>query len=322
MDLDYYKRFLDAYVFKKTSHLDFWHGTPELNSKASKNEISQYYMPFRKKATYKSFLDENGVPLLNYGGNIGKQYNPIAIAQYGLGNFNLYKQTGNQIFKKKATIQANWMVENLIENDKGIPVWMHNFDWNYVEKLKAPWYSGLAQGQGISLLVRIYKETKDKKYRDTVEKAFISLKTEVTNGGVLLTDKEGNIWIEEYLVSTPSHVLNGFIWALFGVYDYFLLFKEKDTKELFDGFVETLIKNLTQYDLGYWSLYDLSDDGLRNIASHFYHQLHIVQLNIMYNLTEIDFFKECADKWNGYWNNTAYKYKALIKKGLFKLKKC
>jgi len=322
MDLDYYKRFLDAYVFKKTSHLDFWHGTPELNSKASKNEISQYYMPFRKKAEYNSFFDKNGVPLLNYRGNIGKQYNPIAIAQYGLGNSNLYKQTGNEIFKQKAIVQADWMVDNLIKNKKGIPVWMHKFDWNYVEKLKAPWYSGLAQGQGISLLIRIYKLTKDKKYRDTAEKAFLSIKTEVADGGVTFTDKDENIWIEEYLVETPTHVLNGFMWALFGVYDYLLLSEEKEVKRLFDRFVETLIKNLTQYDLGYWSLYDLSNDGLRNIASHFYHRLHIVQLNIMYYLTSINTFKEYADKWDRYWNNTVCKYKALIKKGLFKIKKC
>lgn len=322
MDLDYYKRFLEAYVFKKPSHLDFWHDTPEANYKTKKNKLSYYYMPFKRKAEYDSFFDENGVPLLNYGGKIGKQYNPIAIAQYGLGNFNLYKQTGSVTFKEKALTQANWLVENLIKNDKAIPVWMHNFDWNYVKKLKAPWYSGLAQGQGISLLVRVFKLTGDEKYRDTAEKAFISLKTEVADGGVISTDEERNIWIEEYLITPPSHVLNGFIWALFGIYDYFLLFKEKNVKELFDSFVETLIKNLNNYDIGYWSLYDLSNDGLKNIASNFYHQLHIVQLNIMHYLTGIDIFEKYADKWHEYWNNTLFRYKALVKKGLFKLKKC
>lgn len=322
MELDYYKRFLNAYVFKRPSHLDFWHGMPEVNSKAEKDKLSYYYMPFIKKAEYDSFLDGNGVPLLNYGGKIGKQYNPIAIAQYGLGNFNLYKQTGDKTFKEKTLIQANWLVENLIKNDKGIPVWMHNFDWNYVEKLKAPWYSGLAQGQGISLLVRVFKLTGDKKYIDTAEDALISLKTEVVEGGVIYTDEKGNMWIEEYLVTPPSHVLNGFIWALFGVYDYFLLYREKNIRELFDGFVETLIKNLNQYDIGYWSLYDLSNNGLKNIASHFYHQLHIVQLNIMYYLTGIDIFEKYANKWNSYWGNTLYRYRALVKKSLFKLKKC
>jgi len=319
MDFDYYKRFLSAYVFKKPSHLDFWHGTPEINFKAEKNKLSYYYMPFRKKAEYDSFFDGDDVPLLNYGGKIGKQYNPIAIAQYGLGNFNLYKQTGDDKFKNKALIQANWLIENLIENDKGIPVWMHDFDWNYVEKLMAPWYSGLAQGQGISFLVRAFEMTGNKKYRDAAEKAFISLKTEVKDGGVISIDKEGNMWIEEYLVNPPSHVLNGFIWALFGVYDYFLFNKEKKVKELFDGFVETLIKNLNQYDIGYWSLYDLSEKKKKNLASPFYHNLHIVQLEILYRISNINVFEKYSQKWKSYRSKPTNRTKALILKGIFKI---
>ena len=33
-----------------------------------------------------------------------------------------------------------------------------------------PWYSGLAQGQGLSVLCRAYKETKDPKYLKSLEK--------------------------------------------------------------------------------------------------------------------------------------------------------
>jgi heparosan-N-sulfate-glucuronate 5-epimerase len=320
MELDYYRRFLNAYVFKKPSHLDFWHGTPEVNSKAKKNKLSYYYMPFRQKAEYDSFFDENGVPLLNYGGKIGKQYNPIAVAQYGLGNFNLYKQTGNETLKRKALIQASWLVENLIENDKGIPVWMHNFDWNYVEKLKAPWYSGLAQGQGISLLVRIFKLTGDKKYRDTSEKAFISLTTEVEDGGVISADKEGNIWIEEYLVTPPSHILNGFIWALFGVYDFYLLTKTESVRTLFEEFIKTIEKNLYKFDTSFWSLYDLSGKNEKNLASPFYHNLHIVQLEILYKITDMEIFRKYSQKWKLYREKLTNRTRALVQKGLFKIR--
>ena len=36
------------------------------------------------------------------------------------------------------------------------------------------------------------------------------------------TDEHGNLWFEEYIVSPPTHILNGFMWAAWGVYDYFL----------------------------------------------------------------------------------------------------
>ena len=48
----------------------------------------QYFMRFRGKAHYAGPFDAGGIPLLDYRGHIGRQYNPIAIAHYGLARFN------------------------------------------------------------------------------------------------------------------------------------------------------------------------------------------------------------------------------------------
>jgi len=53
-------------------------------------------MPFIAKADYPGFYDDKGIPMLDYHGTVGLQYNPIAIAQYGLGNYNLYYRTGEK----------------------------------------------------------------------------------------------------------------------------------------------------------------------------------------------------------------------------------
>ena len=322
MELDYYKRLLDVYILQKKSHITFWHCAPEVNEELNKNEIAQYYMPFISKAKYNAFFDDMGVPLLNYRGTTGLQYNPIAIAQYGLGNYNLFLRTKEKKYKKKAIMSANWLVDNLKNNPKGIPVWMHNFDWRYIATLKAPWYSGLSQGQGISLLLRTYKLTKDEKYLESGKKAFISLQKLVDEGGVLSIDDHGNKWIEEYLVNPPSHVLNGFLWALFGVYDYFLFTEDKNIKNLFEDFLKTIKDNLYKYDIGFWTLYDLSNSNIKNIASYFYQKLHIVQLKILSKITEDDSFLEWAIKWEKYWENPSYRKKALFRKFLFKVRRC
>ena len=52
---------------------------------------------------------------------------------------------------------------------------MHHFNFEYRDTLMAPWYSGLAQGQGISVLIRAYKETGDQKYAKAIKDAFASL---------------------------------------------------------------------------------------------------------------------------------------------------
>jgi hypothetical protein len=293
---------------------------PETNKNATFDKLGQYYMPFRYKAKYNGLFDKNGIPLLDYHGNIGAQYNPIAISQYGLAHYNIFKVTGNKKNKEIALRQADWLTRNLVSNSKDIWVWMHNFDWRYVETLKAPWYSGLAQGQGISLLTRIYKQTGDSKYREAAEKAFISLKTEVKDGGVIFTDENGNPWIEEYIVSPPSHILNGFMWALFGIYDYYLLTEDEKIKKSFDSFINTLKLNLSKFDTGFWSLYDLTSGG-KNLTSPFYHILHLAQLEILYIISKERVFEEWKKKWDHYLMSPTKKGRALLQKVLFKVRR-
>jgi len=309
--INYWQRIFSAY-FGKNSHLSFWHGLPQINPVASFDKLGQYYMLFKYKADYARPFDSNGIPLLDYRGKIGKQYNPIAIAQYGLGHYN----RGNLEIAKK---QADWLVDNLEQNKQGVLVWMHNFDWEYRDKLKAPWHSALAQGNGISLLVRVYLGTNNKKYLETAKKAFESLLVPVETGGVLCVDKNNNFWLEETIIEPPTHILNGFFWTLFGVWDYWLLTKEVKAKELFDKCVKTLKNNLKDFDAGFWSLYEQSGTKMRMLASTFYHKLHIVQLKILYKITGEKIFQEYAEKWEQYQRNWFYKRFALIYKIIFKI---
>ena len=316
---NYLKRVYQAYLSGEDSQLTFWHGTPEVNQEAAPDQLGQYYMPFTVKAGYAAHLDGQGIPLLDYHGAIGLQYNPIAIAQYGLGNYNLFLQTGQEEHRLKFTRTADWLLANLTNNSHGVPVWMHHFNFEYQEGLYAPWYSGLAQGQGISVLLRAYQLTRNEEYLKAAEKAFLSFQLPVREGGVIIRDENGYLWIEEYLVSPPTHVLNGFIWALWGVYDYSLLTKDRKAEDIYQAAVKTLIDNLYRYDNGYWSLYDLSLLRLRMIASPFYHRLHIVQLKVMYNLTGEEVFRKFADRWESYQERIVNRWRAFIVKMIFKV---
>ena len=220
--LSYYRRIASAYLVGGSSHLTFWHETPAENPNASSTELGEYYMLFAEKADYAGLYDSAGIPQLDYRGAIGPQHNPIAIAQYGLGNYNLFRRTDSPERRQKFLKTANWLVDHLEANPHGLFVWNHYFDWEYRDTLRSPWYSGLAQGQGISLLVRAHKESADPRYLDAAQKALAAFYRPLTEGGVAFTDDQGDIWFEEYIVSPPTHILNGFIWAAWGVYDYFL----------------------------------------------------------------------------------------------------
>lgn len=317
--LQYYRRIFSAYIAGGTSQLTFWHEIPEVNQRFTSDSLGEYYMVFSSKADYAGPFDNAGIPLLDYRGALGRQYNPIAIAQYGLGNYNLFSRTGDRARRVKFMKVADWLVSTLTPNSAGLQVWMHNFDWDYRDRLSAPWYSGLAQGQGISVLLRAHQLSRDSRYLDAAKRAFQSFTVDVSQGGVACYDEQGYLWFEEYIVAPPTHILNGFLWALWGVYDYVLATADVRARELFDSAVRTLLDRLKDFDTGFWSLYEQSGTRLRMIASPFYHSLHIVQLRVMENLTGNRLFTQFADRWDSYRLSRMKRTRAVVQKAIFKL---
>jgi len=185
--------------------------------------------------------------------------------------------------------------------------------------LESAWYSGLAQGQGVSLLVRAFQQTGNPVYLEAADRAFTSFSKFTLQGGVAFKDDQGNLWFEEYIVSPPTHILNGFIWASWGIYDYFLATQNDSARGLFTAVVATIRQNLERYDLGFWSLYEQAGTRLPMLASPFYHRLHIVQLRVMHMLTGDNIFADYADRWESYTHSIANRTRALCYKGAFKL---
>ena len=317
--LKYYRRILSAYLFPGTSQLSFWHDVPRINPNARIHQLGEYYMPFVEKADYSGQYDSAGIPLLDYHGDIGLRHNPIAIAQWGLGNCNLFLRTHDEARKKKLLSASDWLCSHLEQNGSGVWVWNHDFDWEYRTPLKAPWYSALAQGQGMSLLVRAYHTSGSSKYLEAAGRAFESFLQSTGDGGITFTDERGDLWFEEYIVSPPTHILNGFIWAAWGVHDYYLATKNRSAEELFEKAVHTLEANLDRYDLGFWSLYEQSGTRLPMVASPFYHRLHVVQLRVMHLLTGNEVFARYAERWQAYATSRTKRTRALCYKSAFKL---
>ena len=315
---NYYRRTTSAYFGCGASQLTFWHDNPRPSDNIQAGQLGAYYMSFTQKSDY-TYLDMNGIPLLDYRGALGPQYNPIAIAQYGLGNFNQWITNGSDDRFARFLRVSDWLVNQLEPNHAGFDVWMHKFDWDYRETLKAPWYSALAQGQGISVMVRAFHATKKHIYLDAARRAFRSFQADVRDGGVVFTDQNGNTWFEEYIVDPPTHILNGFIWASWGICDYALLTADSAASELFARAITTLERALERFDIGYWSLYELSETLLPMLASPFYHSLHITQLQVMYRLTGLPVFRKYAERWDSYRNSLWRRRAALVGKAVFKL---
>jgi heparosan-N-sulfate-glucuronate 5-epimerase len=314
----YLQRVASAYLGSAPSQLTFWHESPETNERAFAEPLGEYYQCFFTKADYDAHADADGVPMLDYHGHVGLQYNPIAIAQWGLGNWNLWRRTGDAARRARWGLAADWLVDRLAPNAHGLPVWKHEFNWEYRDTLRAGWYSALAQGQGLSLLCRAHRATGERRYLDAAHAAFRVLTVPVGEGGVLIREDADGAWLEEAVVSPPTHILNGFLWTIWGVRDYAIGGEAPPASALLAACIRTLERNLLTFDCGFWSLYEQSGTRLPMLASPFYHELHVNQLAITARLLDRPGLAEWSAHWAGYARNPWCRRRAFAQKALFK----
>lgn len=271
----------------------------------SKTDIRGYYNDLTEKVTKDKNVDALNIPKFKIE-NGAEVIFPIAVFQYGLGAYDLYLLKGEVCFLEKFKLMADWTLNN--QEEKGS--W-NNFFYIYPD---AP-YSAMAQGEGISLLVRAYIHYSDSRYLDAAKKAVEFMLTPVESGGTTLY-KNNDIFLQE--VTNKSTILNGWIFALFGLYDFIKLEGKEQSQlvNVFNRSLNTLKKHLYCFDNGYWSLYNI--DG-SIITSQFYHKLHIAQIFALYDLFDIKEFQQYYNKWKRYQDNWINRNRAFILKAYQKL---
>lgn len=276
-----------------------------------------YYLEFAPKADYAGPFDSLGVPMTDYGPSVGIRYYPINIAQYGLGHCSLWLKVGGRYHANEVEKIADWLCANQEPYLGHNGYWLTHFDWLGI---KSPWPSGMAQGQGISFLLRARKTIEDDgRYLESAYRAAQVMRVNVAAGGVRRRVGNGCIF-EEAPTTPPSSVLNGHIFALWGLIDL-----QRAGVNGFEGLaaegIAGLVETIDKYDMGYWSRYDLSSARLDNPASAFYHELHIRQLRMTADLVGEPYLRSVADRWQGYQDDFRYRMQALVGKIVHKLVK-
>ena len=271
-----------------------------LGSTRAPENLGCYYLDLSGARTlvegdYHGKRDEHGVPLNDFRAQ-GYFYNVITISQYALAlHDEIAKRGATPELREKFQAQMDAIVANV--EAEGEWAGFFRAGWNnpkYAE-LRAPWVSALAQGNGISALLRGYAWNGDARLLECATAMFEALERPMSAGGATMTDENGHFWLEEYPMNPPSHVLNGFIFALWGVLDYARATGNSRAWQWWDAGGETLRARLKDYDCGFWSVYDLSH---RELANHYYqNNIHIPQLEAMGILTGENFYTHYAQRW-------------------------
>ncbi|AKB29154.1 D-glucuronyl C5-epimerase [Methanosarcina siciliae T4/M] len=265
---------------------------------SEKQMFRNIYYPIMGNSVSNVVINESGIPMIDYGYSneiyVGKQINPVLISQQAL-YYEYEYQRGNESCKKLFLNNANYLVESAVQYNN-YTLWQYNFPWPPYN-LTSPWVSAMAQGQGVQALIKAYNMTGEDKYLNSARLALNSFYIDVENGGVTYKDRNG-WWYEEYVTGTDvqPRVLNGMIFSLFGIYEYYRITGDEDAKFLFDQGIISLKNNLYKYDSGDWTHYD----AIGNKAGISYNKVHINQMLQLYEITGDSFFKEYYEKFNKY----------------------
>lgn len=252
----------------------------------------RYYINESTEPQTCALKDDKGVILHDFRGALN--YHPIVISQFALKNLDVYRRTKNPKALRSVEIQSNKLSQMALKIDSTLLFpYSFNYPFNEKDKMKAPWYSGMSQGTALSLYSRLFELTLDSSYLNQAKLVFNSFSRFKSNSEIWFccVDKNENLWIEEYPHALPSHVLNGMIFSLFGLYDYYLISNDGEALQLIKGCLLTLSENMNKFrEENTMSYYCLKYD----VRNYNYQRIHIDQFKQLYKMTGNTSFNEFA----------------------------
>ncbi|XP_069683353.1 D-glucuronyl C5-epimerase B [Periplaneta americana] len=173
--------------------------------------------------------------------------------------------------------------------------------------LEPGWYSAMGQGHALSVLARAYHHSGgDASYLHSALAGLRPFDVASSAGGVLASFLGHVPWYEEYPTQPASFVLNGFIYALLGLYDLSTVAPPsaaQQAAQLFRQGMASLKQLLLLYDTGSGTTYDLRHLTLGtapNLARWDYHATHVNQLLLLATIDHDPLLTATAERWIAY----------------------
>jgi len=239
--------------------------------------------------------DESGVLLSGKS----RFYHPIRIAQFALHRFGVWHSTSDATARRDFLAQAAWLRDHQQDGDAA-GLYRFEFPWTKYGA-KAGWSSAMAQGEAISVLLRADRLESAGGYGDAAERAAQPFASDIAHGGVVWRDGK-DIFFEEIANEHAAHVLNGCIFALWGLWELWKCSGDQRLEGTIAGCADTLVRWLPLFDMGWWTRYSLllSASGQPHVATLKYHQFHIAQMLVLSKMFDEPVFEDAAHRWASY----------------------
>lgn len=280
-----------------------------LGSRFEPGRIKGYYIDMRVKAA-----DSVWPP--DWMSEDGDLY--VDVAQWALGAYERYLAGDGERWLSAAVAAGEDLLSQQQRGGELEGAFWHRFPYPHTFPVSAPWISAMAQGEAASLLVRLHLETGREEFAEAAIRALGPVDVPQPEGGAQ-GRLNGSPFPEEYPTEPPSLVLNGSMFALWGYYDVGIGLAESSALDVWRARMDTLAANLHRWDTGFWSRYDLYPHVMRNVASSFYHSLHIAQLEAMSALAPHPEIKATHERFAEYAASKSCRRRAFVHKAMFRM---
>jgi hypothetical protein len=233
-------------------------------------------------------LDAGGVYMYYPDGGTVAYDHPVGQAQFGLGCLASYRTETDPARRSLFLTRARAQADRLIgQHHEARGAWWFPYPFDYAHSVHsgvdytAPWYSGMAQGEALSLFVQLAQiaevATADRdRYLEAADRTLASLQA-LDDGypWAVNVDGAGYLWIQEYPGAEPGsgdYTYNGMIFAMFGLWDYCAATGSQPAADLYDACATTIARYFPLLRNTRWHSYYCQT---HRIPAPTYHQHHI-----------------------------------------------
>lgn len=260
--------------------------------------------------------DPEGIPMRDLPGGLGLEYLPSRIAAYGFANWNRLRAFPDEDrYRDSFMKSANWFACQPSGRFE------HHFP---LVGLSPPWLSCIAQGEGISVLTRAYRETGLDLYASQACSAAEPFFVSAEQGGLLDHLPDGRPFLEEYPCTIYSHVLNGCLYAIVGMCD--LVDAQLDRNDrvfnLCNDVIAAIEVNIGRWQIRNWTTYDFADAEVSrtlNLSTMTYQTVHWILLDYIGQRRGRPLLVAAAQRWKNATESLSARLRALAGKVAFRM---
>jgi len=278
-------------VFDASEHLDELHSYEIENAETiAENHLENRLKFFIGMGVDLDLLNEELLKVIHY--EFGDYIVAVGCCHTAFGFHKKYFELGDELYLQGFTNNVNWLTENM--NDEYY--FSYEFDWLHADSIfvEAGWISSMAQGEALAVYCMAYDLLGDQKYLKAADNIFTTLYTNTISHWCIDIDENNYYWQEELPNADHCHILNGFLFGTWGLWDYYSLTGNDLALSLFEASIQSIIDNHQIWDCE-------GVDGSRYClhrehSDPNYHPIHLEQLTKYADFFEIDEFYSIVEE--------------------------